>query len=36
MAMASAILHGIIQKLDYLQTLGVNVVWLSPVYQVAQ
>ncbi|SON53111.1 alpha,alpha-phosphotrehalase [Vibrio tapetis] len=24
---------GIISKLDYLQTLGVNVLWLSPVYQ---
>ncbi|MBX3056144.1 MAG: alpha-glucosidase [Anaerolineae bacterium] len=26
-------LQGIIQKLDYLQELGVNVVWLSPVYR---
>jgi len=26
-------LRGIIQKLDYLQELGVNVVWLSPVYK---
>jgi oligo-1,6-glucosidase len=26
-------LGGIIQKLDYLQELGINVVWLSPVYQ---
>jgi oligo-1,6-glucosidase len=26
-------LRGIIQKLDYLQTLGVDVIWLSPVYQ---
>src|SRR5262249_12306344 len=26
-------LRGIIQKLDYLQELGVDVVWLSPVYQ---
>ncbi|WP_239614959.1 glycoside hydrolase family 13 protein [Cohnella mopanensis] len=26
-------LRGIISKLDYLQDLGVNVVWLSPVYQ---
>jgi oligo-1,6-glucosidase len=26
-------LRGIIQKLDYLKDLGVNVVWLSPVYQ---
>jgi oligo-1,6-glucosidase len=26
-------LRGVIQKLDYLQTLGVNVIWLSPVYQ---
>jgi oligo-1,6-glucosidase len=26
-------LHGIIQKLDYLHQLGVNVVWLSPVYK---
>jgi oligo-1,6-glucosidase len=26
-------LRGIIQKLDYLQQLGVDVVWLSPVYQ---
>lgn len=26
-------LRGIIQKLDYLKKLGVNVVWLSPVYQ---
>jgi oligo-1,6-glucosidase len=26
-------LHGIIQKLDYLKELGIDVVWLSPVYQ---
>lgn len=26
-------LRGIIAKLDYLQTLGVNVIWLSPVYK---
>ncbi|MBV9488505.1 MAG: alpha-glucosidase [Verrucomicrobia bacterium] len=26
-------LRGIIQKADYLQELGVNVVWLSPIYQ---
>ena len=26
-------LRGIIQKLDYLKELGVNVVWLSPVYK---
>ena len=26
-------LEGIISKLDYLQTLGVDVIWLSPVYQ---
>ena len=26
-------LRGIIQKLDYLQELGVDVVWLSPVYK---
>ncbi|AOH57005.1 glucohydrolase [Peribacillus muralis] len=26
-------LNGILQKLDYLQELGVNVIWLSPVYQ---
>ncbi|HEY5895621.1 MAG TPA: alpha-glucosidase [Chthoniobacterales bacterium] len=26
-------LRGIIQKLDYLENLGVNVVWLSPVYK---
>ncbi|KLV07017.1 glucan 1,6-alpha-glucosidase [Photobacterium aquae] len=26
-------LRGIISKLDYLKTLGVNVVWLSPVYK---
>ncbi|GAL02531.1 glucan 1,6-alpha-glucosidase [Photobacterium aphoticum] len=26
-------LRGIISKLDYLKTLGVNVIWLSPVYQ---
>lgn len=26
-------LRGIIQKLDYLKQLGINVVWLSPVYQ---
>ena len=26
-------LRGIIQKLDYLQQLGINVVWLSPVYK---
>ena len=26
-------LRGIIAKLDYLQELGVDVVWLSPVYQ---
>ncbi len=34
-AMATAIgdLRGILQKLDYLKTLGVDVVWLSPVYR---
>lgn len=26
-------LQGIISKLDYLKTLGINVLWLSPVYQ---
>lgn len=26
-------LHGIIQKLDYLEMLGVDVIWLSPVYK---
>ncbi|RAH17953.1 alpha-amylase family glycosyl hydrolase, partial [Vibrio vulnificus] len=26
-------LNGIISKLDYLKTLGVNVLWLSPVYK---
>ena len=26
-------LRGITQKLDYLETLGVNVIWLCPVYQ---
>ncbi|EGW37694.1 alpha-glucosidase [Desulfosporosinus sp. OT] len=26
-------LKGIIQKLDYLQLLGVNIIWLSPVYK---
>lgn len=26
-------LRGIIQKLDYLKELGINVIWLSPVYQ---
>jgi len=26
-------LGGIISKLDYLENLGVNVIWLSPVYQ---
>ncbi len=26
-------LNGILMKLDYLQELGVNVIWLSPVYQ---
>lgn len=26
-------LNGITQKLPYLQTLGVDVVWLSPIYQ---
>jgi oligo-1,6-glucosidase len=26
-------LRGIIQKLDYLQALGIDVVWLSPVYK---
>jgi len=26
-------LRGIIEQLDYLQTLGVDVVWLSPIYQ---
>jgi oligo-1,6-glucosidase len=26
-------LRGIIKRLDYLQSLGVNIVWLSPVYQ---
>ncbi|MDK9759567.1 glucohydrolase, partial [Vibrio sp. D173a] len=26
-------LNGIISKLDYLKLLGINVIWLSPVYQ---
>ena len=26
-------LNGITSRLDYLKTLGVNVIWLSPVYQ---
>jgi oligo-1,6-glucosidase len=26
-------LHGVVQKLDYLQALGINVVWLCPVYK---
>ena len=26
-------LNGIISKLDYLKELGINVIWLSPVYQ---
>ena len=26
-------LQGIISKLDYLQNLGINVIWLSPVYR---
>ena len=26
-------LRGIMQKLDYLKELGVNVIWLSPVYK---
>ena len=26
-------INGIIEELDYLQTLGINVIWLSPVYQ---
>ena len=26
-------INGILMKLDYLQELGVNVIWLSPVYQ---
>jgi 1,4-alpha-glucan branching enzyme len=26
-------LRGIIQRLDYLQALGVDIVWLSPVYR---
>ncbi len=26
-------LHGIIQKLDYIQSLGVTVIWLCPIYQ---
>lgn len=25
-------LHGIVEKLDYLQTLGVNCIWLMPIY----
>mgnify|MGYP001309524144 CR=1 FL=1 len=29
-------LRGIIQKLDYLKTLGVDVIWLTPVYQSPQ
>ena len=26
-------INGIIQKLDYLKELGIDVIWLSPVYQ---
>ena len=26
-------INGITSKLDYLQELGINVIWLSPVYQ---
>src|SRR5690606_727742 len=26
-------INGIIQKLDYLKSLGIDVIWLSPVYQ---
>jgi len=26
-------IQGIIEKLDYLQTLGIDVIWLSPVYK---
>lgn len=26
-------IKGIIQRLDYLEKLGINVIWLSPVYQ---
>ena len=29
-------LQGIIQKLDYLETLGVNAIWLSPVFRSPQ
>ena len=29
-------LKGIIQRLDYLQELGIDAVWLSPVYQSPQ
>ncbi|SHH65600.1 alpha,alpha-phosphotrehalase [Virgibacillus chiguensis] len=29
-------LQGIIQKLDYLKTLGVDVIWLTPIYQSPQ
>lgn len=33
MAMALAILRGIISKLDYLKELGIDILWLSPIYR---
>ncbi len=31
--MVSGIFAGIISKLDYLKELGIDVIWLSPVYE---
>ena len=34
--MVLAILQGIIEKLDYLKELGVDVLWLTPIYESPQ
>ena len=33
MVMALGILKGITEKLDYLQKLGIDILWLSPIYK---
>ena len=33
MVMELVILRGIIDKLDYLKELGIDIIWISPIYQ---